>query len=75
MARQQDSCWRCRARWASEDAPPPTLRAIAGGLLGHPFADLTRAETRHDDDRRTTDGSGVGSEVTAGPPRAVAARR
>ena len=29
MARQDDSCWRCGTRWASEDKP--ALRLITGG--------------------------------------------
>src|SRR3954451_1548921 len=40
IARQEDSCWRCGAQWASEDVPPTTLRAIAGGLLAYPVAQL-----------------------------------
>jgi hypothetical protein len=74
MARQEDSCWRCGARWASEDVPPTTLRAIAGGLLAHPVAQLGRAEMR-DHDRWTNEGGGAGSEEAAPPLRAVAARR
>jgi hypothetical protein len=31
MARQEDTCWRCGTRWASEDGPRTTLRVIAGG--------------------------------------------
>ena len=31
MARQEDSCWRCGTRWASEDGPRTTLTVIAGG--------------------------------------------
>jgi predicted amidophosphoribosyltransferase len=34
MARQEDTCWQCGARWAFEDAP--TLRVIAGGMPTHP---------------------------------------
>jgi hypothetical protein len=33
MARQEDACWRCGAQWACEEAPPTTLRVIAGGRL------------------------------------------
>ena len=33
MARQEDACWRCGERWASEDAP--TLRVIAGRTPAH----------------------------------------
>jgi hypothetical protein len=31
MARQEDSCWRCGTRWASEDEPRTPLTLIAGG--------------------------------------------
>ena len=31
MARQEETCWRCGARWVSEDAPRTALRVIAGG--------------------------------------------
>ena len=43
MARQEGSCWRCGSQWASEETPPTRLRAIPGGLLGHPVADLGQA--------------------------------
>jgi hypothetical protein len=76
MARQEDSCWRCGAQWASEDAPPTRLRAIAGGLLAQPVAELAGAQTRGDDERWTNEGGSVGSEVAAAAPlRAVAAGR
>ena len=75
MAGQEDSCWRCGARWASEDVPPTTLRVIAGDLLAHPATELARAQTHRDEDRWTNEGGIVGSEVAAAPLRAVAARR
>jgi hypothetical protein len=28
MARQQDTCWRCGATWASEQEAPKTLRLV-----------------------------------------------
>ena len=31
MARQEDRCWRCGARWATEEEPRTTLRVIVGG--------------------------------------------
>ena len=31
MARQEDTCWRCGTRWASEEEPRTALRVIAGG--------------------------------------------
>jgi predicted amidophosphoribosyltransferase len=31
MARQEDSCWRCGTRWATEDAPRTMLKVLAGG--------------------------------------------
>jgi hypothetical protein len=39
MARQEGACWRCGVQWAAEEAPPATLRAIAGGQLEPPFAE------------------------------------
>jgi hypothetical protein len=44
MARQEDSCWRCGTRWASEDGPRTTLRVIAGGAE-------SAADARPDTDR------------------------
>ena len=75
MARQEDSCWRCGAQWAFEDAPPTTLRAFAVGRLAHAVADFAGAETRRDDDRWTNEGGSAGVEVAAALLRAVAARR
>jgi hypothetical protein len=49
MARQEDTCWRCGARWASEDAPPTRLKVIAGG----------------DDDRWANEGGSVAIEAAA----------
>lgn len=36
MARQEDTCWRCGARWASDDVTPTRLRVIAGGPSATP---------------------------------------
>ena len=60
MAGQEDSCWRCGARWASEEASPTPLRAIAVGRLAHAVAELGGADTRRDDDRWTNEGGSVG---------------
>jgi hypothetical protein len=38
MARQEETCWRCGTRWASEDQPQTTLRLIAGGRRDDPPA-------------------------------------
>jgi hypothetical protein len=75
LARQEGSCWRCGAQWASEDVPPTKLRAIAGGLLAHPIAEPERAETRDDADRWTNEGGSVASEVAAAALPAGAASR
>lgn len=62
MARQEDACWRCGSRWATEAAPPTTLRAIAGGRLpARPQAGLSPNE-----------GAIIGAELGA-PLRAVGA--
>jgi hypothetical protein len=34
MARQEDTCWHCGARWASEDGPRTTLKVTVGGARG-----------------------------------------
>ena len=75
MAGQEDSCWRCGARWASEEASPIPLRAIALERLAQAVAELRRADARRDADRWTNDGGSVASEVAAAPLRAAAARR
>ena len=42
MARQEDTCWRCGVRWASEGRPRNALRVIRGGAHSHgtPQAEL-----------------------------------
>jgi hypothetical protein len=72
MAGQEDSCWRCGAHWASEEASPTPLRAIAVRRLAHAVAELGRADARRDDDRWTNEGGSVGSEPVVAPLRAVA---
>jgi hypothetical protein len=51
MGRQEEACWRCGAEWVSEELPPTTLRAIAGGQLARPVAALARTAARVGDDR------------------------
>jgi hypothetical protein len=75
MARQEDSCWRCGAQWATEDAPLTTLRVIAGGRAERPSAELALAEARLQADRWTNEGGSVGAEPAAAPLAAVTARR
>jgi hypothetical protein len=31
MARQEQACWRCGTRWASEDGPQTAMKVIPGG--------------------------------------------
>ena len=75
MARQEGACWRCGVQWAAEEAPPATLRAIAGGQLGRPFVELVGAAlaARMNDDRWLNEGGSVGSEPAGPMLRAVAA--
>jgi hypothetical protein len=68
MARQDDSCWRCGVPWATQSAPGPALRAIAGERLARPAA-----HPAADAERWMSEGGSIGSEVPA-PLRAVAAR-
>ena len=58
MARQEDTCWRCGTRWASEDEPRTTLRMIPGGAHG-------ASEARQDADRWANEGGSVASEAAA----------
>jgi hypothetical protein len=53
MARQEDSCWRCGTRWASEDGPRTTLKVIAGGASAAPL----------DADRWANEGRSIASEA------------
>jgi hypothetical protein len=57
MARQEDTCWQCGARWASEDAP--ALRVIAGAALTHA-------------DRWVDDGGSVAAEAAVALGASVA---
>jgi len=38
MARQQDTCWRCGTRWATEHASPPTLQLLVSEAPTHVVA-------------------------------------
>ena len=58
MARQETTCWRCGAQWASEEAPPTRLKVLAGGARA-------AADERRDDDRWENDGGSVGLEAVA----------
>ena len=62
MAGQQDACWRCGAKWASEEAPRTTLR------LAH-----SASRTRLDAERWTNEGGSFASDEVA-PLAAVSAR-
>jgi RNA polymerase subunit RPABC4/transcription elongation factor Spt4 len=87
MARQEDTCWRCGARWASEDTPRTTLHVITGGARTHVAAapdrriavavgDNARAATEAhlDADRWMNEGGSFDSEAT-GALRAATERR
>ena len=87
MARQEDTCWGCGARWAADDAPRTTLRVIAGGAPMHvavapdpriavAVADNARAaiEAGLDADRWMNEGGRLESESDAAL-RAATGRR
>ena len=78
MARQEDTCWGCGARWAADDAPRTTVRVIAGGAPTHvavardpriavAVADNARAaiEADLDADRWMNEGGSFASEADA----------
>ena len=56
MARQEDTCWRCGAQGASEDAPPTRLTVLAGGA---PPA----SDSLQDADRWANEGGSVAVEA------------
>jgi hypothetical protein len=87
MARQEDTCWDCGARWTADDAPRTTMRVIAGGAPTHvavapdpriavAVADNARAasEARLDADRWMNEGGSFDSEAAAAL-RATTGRR
>jgi hypothetical protein len=89
MARQEDTCWRCGALWASGDAPRTTLQVIAGGMATHvagaPDPRIAVAvavggtsrgasDARLDADRWINDGGSVAAEAAVALD-AVAGRR
>jgi hypothetical protein len=74
MARQEEACWRCGARWASEDLPRVTLRVIAGGRSARAVADYVSAEARVEADGWTNEEGSVGLQAASTPPAAAAAR-
>ncbi len=71
MARQEDMCWRCGTRWASEGQPRTTLTLIPGGAQPEDQPDRAIAvavavDARVDADRWANEG---GSFVTDAVPR------
>jgi hypothetical protein len=71
MARQEDSCWRCGARWAAEEQPPAKLRLAVPAVLTIPVRIAHAAGPASlDADLRLNAGGAV-----AEPDRAVAAAR
>jgi hypothetical protein len=73
MARQEDRCWRCGARWATEDGPRTTLRVIAGGASTDGARDPGIAAL--DVDRWLNEGGSLDSEAGALSAAATTARR
>jgi hypothetical protein len=61
MARQESTCWRCGAEWATEEYASPRLRVVAGGRAAEEVA----AQARLDLDRWTNEGGGAARPVRA----------
>ena len=70
MARQEDTCWRCGARWAAEEQPPTLLRLPVPAVLTIAADDIEDAPgaASLDADRWVSEGA------TFAPDRAPAAR-
>jgi hypothetical protein len=62
MARQEDACWRCGTRWASEDAPRTALEVLPGGAPD---------EARLDAERWLDEGGSFDREIADPPPAAA----
>jgi hypothetical protein len=58
MASHQDTCWRCGAQWATEEAPRTTLRLAS-----------STSRTRLDAERWTNEGGSFASDEL--PPLAA----
>jgi hypothetical protein len=52
MARQENACWRCGAKWV---LPRAALRVLAAGQQVRPAADAARADAGLDADRWMND--------------------
>jgi hypothetical protein len=65
MAGHEDTCWRCGAQWASEEAPPTTLRLVSA---------RSSDQIRLDAERWTNEGGSFASDAAA-PLAAVSAAR
>lgn len=61
MARQEDRCWRCGARWSTEAEPRTTLRVIVGGRSTAAAGDSSIAAL--DTDRWLNEGGRLDSEA------------
>jgi len=53
MARQEDACWRCGARWEADDPAPIRLRVIEG----------TTGPLRDDAERWSNEGGSVDGDA------------
>jgi hypothetical protein len=79
MARQQDACWLCGTRLASDDEPRVTLRAIpratpaAIAAAVGPIAEAA-AQASSDADRWVDEGGSFDYEVTGLAPAAAGNR-
>jgi len=73
MARQEDRCWRCGARWATEDGPRTPLRVIVGGASTDGARDSGIAAL--DADRWLNEGGALDSEAAVLSAALTTARR
>lgn len=73
MSRQEDRCWRCGARWSTEEEPRTTLRVIAGGASTNAARDSSLAAL--DADRWLDEGGSVDPAAGARSAAPTTARR
>jgi hypothetical protein len=77
MARQEDTCWRCGTRWATEDQPTTILRlpvrpmpaVLAGDVAGAPSTASLDVGRRANDGGTNADHDGALLAARAGGRR------
>jgi hypothetical protein len=68
MCRQEDTCWRCGARWVNQTGLPATLSVLAGGASADPLRserEAARALAEEAEGRWADEGGSVIADASA----------